>query len=124
MNIVQLDHINIAAPASLLQQVKQFYIDHLGFAEGPRPEFSSPGYWLYANELPLIHLSEKNRSGSGNSHLDHIAFRGLGLMALVRRLEQAGIEYRRNYIAELDMSQVFFHDPAGTGLEVNFTGEC
>lgn len=123
MKIIQLDHINIAAPAELLGRVRQFYIDLLGFTDGPRPEFSSRGSWLYVNGQSLVHLSETAGSDSGKGHLDHVAFRGQGLVAMKRRLEEAGVSYRSNFIEELEMTQLFFDDPAGTGLEVNFPGE-
>ena len=45
---MQLDHLNICAPATLLAEVCAFYCDILGFATGPRPELGVPGYWLYA----------------------------------------------------------------------------
>ena len=54
---MQLDHINIRAPRDLIEQVKDFYGELLGMVEGPRPDFDSEGYWLYAGEKALIHLS-------------------------------------------------------------------
>jgi hypothetical protein len=47
MGQVHLDHINVCAPPTLLEQVKAFYEEVLGLADGFRPTFSSNGYWLY-----------------------------------------------------------------------------
>jgi hypothetical protein len=55
--------------------------------------------------------------------LDHIAFQSNGLGAMKERLGNSGIEYRSGYIPEFNMTQLFFKDPAGTGLEVNFPDE-
>lgn len=123
MNICHIDHINIAAPAALLVQVRQFYVDILGLQDGFRPAFSGPGHWLYAGSRPLVHLSESDRHLSGNGHLDHVAFQARGLDQLITRLAEAGIEYRLAHIPEIALSQVFFNDPTGNGLEVNFQGE-
>ena len=41
----------------------------------------------------------------------------------VVELHEHAVAYRSNYIPEIDMTQLFFSDPAGTGLEVNFPGE-
>jgi len=122
---MHIDHINIKAPEALLEQVRRFYCEVLGLRKGFRPAFSTAGYWLYAGEQPLVHLSVgPESSGAGCSgHLDHIAFQASGLRDVLQRLERLGVEYRSSYIDELDLTQLFLKDPAGTGLEVNFKGE-
>jgi hypothetical protein len=52
-----------------------------------------------------------------------VAFRASGLASMKNRLASAGVEYRSGFIAEFNMTQLFFKDPAGTGLEVNFPDE-
>lgn len=130
---MHIDHINIRAPAGLLEQVRDFYCTLLGLEEGFRPNFTSGGYWLYANDRPLVHLSlggaapdpapRGGPSGGTKSGLDHVAFRSAGVDDLQERLDGRGVPYRVSYVAELDLSQVFFTDPVGTGIEVNFPGE-
>jgi catechol 2,3-dioxygenase-like lactoylglutathione lyase family enzyme len=118
---MKLDHFNIAAPADLLETVRDFYVDVLGFEDGFRPGFSRKGYWLYADGVPAIHLIESDRHRRGaNGFLDHIAFRASGPAVFVERLERHSVAYRRSRIEELGMTQLFFEDPAGTGLELNF----
>lgn len=107
----------------LLEKVRDFYCAILGLEAGFRPKFSQRGFWLYANSKPLVHLSESNRHSAGQGHLDHIAFQSSGLEAMIRRLELNAIEYRSSHISEFNMTQLFFKDPAGTGLEVNFPDE-
>ena len=122
---MKLDHFNIAAPMDLLQQVRDFYVEVLGFEQGFRPEFSRRGFWLYAEGKPCLHLieSEQHFANDKPGFLDHIAFRSTGLEGIRERLKQNTVEYRTSYIKEFEMTQLFFHDPAGTGLEINFPGE-
>lgn len=122
---MQLDHFNIAAPMDLLETVRDFYRDVLGFEEGFRPDFQRRGFWLYAGARPVVHLIESDRhhAAAGLIHLDHIAFRASGLARVKKALEQNGVAYRSSFIEEFSMTQLFFTDPAGTGLEINFPGE-
>ena len=59
--------------------------------------------------------------------IDHIniaaPFRSAGVGAMKDRLASHGIEYRSGHISEFNMTRLFFRDPAGTGLEVNFPDE-
>jgi catechol 2,3-dioxygenase-like lactoylglutathione lyase family enzyme len=122
---MRLDHINIRAPRGLIDRVRAFYRELLGLVEGPRPDFGSEGHWLYADGQALIHLSVGPGGPESDSpgHLDHVAFQSGGLDAFRARLESMEVPFRTNHIPELDMTQVFFTDPAGIGIEVNFPGE-
>lgn len=122
---MHIDHINIRAPNDLLEQVRQFYCAVFGLEEGFRPAFSSGGYWLYAGDHPIVHLSIGGEAGAvvRPTHLDHVAFQSGDLGTFQKTLDASGVTYRSNYISEIDLTQLFFSDPAGTGLEVNFPGE-
>jgi len=122
---MQIDHINISAPRDLLEEVREFYCTILEFQEGFRPGLPGRGYWLYSDNKPLIHLSERadRQPADKRGYLDHIAFRSSDLGTLKDRLSRLGVEYRSSYLEEFNMTQLFFMDPAGTGLEVNFTEE-
>jgi catechol 2,3-dioxygenase-like lactoylglutathione lyase family enzyme len=122
---MHIDHINIRAPEDLLEQVRHFYCTVFGLEEGFRPAFSSSGYWLYAGDRPIVHLSIGGEApvAARPTHLDHVAFQSAGLGAFQETLDEHAVGYRSNYIPEIDLTQLFFSDPAGTGLEVNFPGE-
>jgi len=122
---VRIDHINIAAPYELLEKVRDFYCSVLDLKDGFRPDFLGRGFWLYSDDKALVHLSERNDRQAAHQpgHLDHIAFRSSGLGAMKDRLASRGIDYRCGYIPEVNMTQLFFTDPAGTGLEVSFPNE-
>jgi catechol 2,3-dioxygenase-like lactoylglutathione lyase family enzyme len=123
---MQLDHFNIAGPWDLIETIKNFYVDVLGFEEGRRPAFDRRGYWLYSDGKPFIHLIESDRHGAAEKrhYLDHIAFRSSNAIAQRKRLEARGVPYRISSIPGDGTTQLFLQDPAGTGLEINFPEEA
>jgi catechol-2,3-dioxygenase len=125
MGVRRLDHFNITAPADLIERVRDFYVEVIGLSEGGRPDFMSRGFWLYAGSEPLVHLttSDDARTPAARSTFDHVAFSCEGLREFVERLERAGVEYKSDEVASLNQTQLFLRDPAGVGLELNFTGE-
>jgi len=122
---MHLDHINISAPAELLAEVRDFYCNLLGLAEGFRPMFSKKGFWLYSEEKPIIHLVESldHHHNGKQGFFDHFALQATGLKKLLEKLDTAGIGYKMSYLPETDLSQVFCKDPAGIRVEINFPGE-
>jgi catechol 2,3-dioxygenase-like lactoylglutathione lyase family enzyme len=120
-----IDHINIAAPSELLEEVKDFYCDVLGLTEGFRPNFSRDGYWLYSGEKALVHLivSSGHHENEKQGYFDHFALRTTGLAKVLGRLDRFRIEYRTSHIAEIGLTQIFCKDPSGTGVELSFLDE-
>jgi catechol-2,3-dioxygenase len=125
MEIKYLDHFNIRAPKGQLSAVKDFYIDILGFKVGFRPKMSGLGQWLYAGSNAMVHLSEdENRtSQKGDDFLDHIAMRCVGINEFAKKLKENSIQYKPVQLPEIDLIQLFFKDPAGVTIELNFKGE-
>lgn len=125
MNVMNLDHFNIRAPKEKLLEVKKFYSEVMDFKEGFRPKFSGPGYWLYAGSNALIHLSEdeSRTEKKRKDFLDHIAMRCVGVNEFVKRLNAFSITFKTAHIPEIDLIQLFFEDPAGITIEINFKGE-
>lgn len=122
---MQFEHINISAPQGLLEQVKDFYLILFELELGFRPNFSDQGYWLYYQEQPIIHLSQHD-SRQGHDHpgfLDHIAFRLDDIERFTQKLSQLNIPYKMKPVPQLNMQQVFLHDPTGIKLEINFVNE-
>jgi glyoxylase I family protein len=129
MGVNGIQHYNIAAGAELIERVKDFYVEALGFKVGHRPGFMRGGFWLYAGGEPLVHLGVRGegdaRAGeaSADGALDHVAFSCEGLADFVARLERAGVPYTADEVPSLRQVQLFLRDPAGVGVELNFTGE-
>ena len=122
---MHIDHINISAPAELLLKVRDFYCDVLGLTEGFRPEFPRNGFWLYSEGKPIIHLVEslEHHRNERQGFFDHFALQATGLAKVLEQLNATGIEYKLSYLPEINLSQIFFKDPSGTGVEVNFINE-
>lgn len=122
---MQFEHFNISAPQGLLEQVKDFYLILFELELGFRPDFPDQGYWLYFKTQPVIHLSQDEmRQGANDAgYLDHIAFRLEGIERFTQKLSQLNIPYKINPVPQLNMQQVFLHDPTGIKLEINFVNE-
>ena len=122
---MHIDHINVAAPAGLLEKVRDFYCDVLGLKEGFRPNFSRDGYWLYSGDKALVHLivSTRHHQNERQGYFDHFALRATGLAEMLERLDRFDIEYTTSHIAELSLTQIFCKDPSGTGVEISFLDE-
>ena len=122
---MHIDHINISAPMGLLQDVRDFYCDVLGFTEGFRPQFSRAGFWLYSEDKPLIHLfeSEEHFSNEKQGYFDHFALRATGITKVLQKLNDSDIKHRTNFLPDIGLTQIFCKDPSGTGVELNFVNE-
>ena len=120
---MQFDHFNISAPEAMVEAVKDFYCDLFDLSVGKRASFKSRGYWLCKQDKAILHLTisnnhfEQDRPG----YLDHIAFRMTGRDEFLKQLEQRSIKYDKKYLEDIELTQVFFFDPAGNQLEINFT---
>ena len=86
-----------------------------------RDSSGPPGKWLYDESgHPVVHLSTTSAGARGRrQHLDHIAFRTDNINGVIRELDSRKIKYEIYEVAEIDLIQVFFHDPEGGRLEVS-----
>ena len=127
MGVRGLNHFNVTAPAEVIKRVRDFYVEVLGLRVGERPGFRREGFWLYAGADPVVHLTIEDggdaRTPAARTTFDHVAFSCEGLREFVERLERAGVEYEADEVASLGQVQLFLRDPAGVGVELNFTGE-
>ena len=124
MGVIGFNHYNLRAPRELLDSLKAFYCDVVGLAQGFRPPFDSFGYWLYAGDKCVLHLSEAAADEVRHTHLsttfDHAAFTCTGRPEMEARLKQRGILFRKGQVPALGITQLFFKDPAGNGIELSF----
>jgi catechol-2,3-dioxygenase len=119
---MRLEHFNISGPIELLETVRTFYIEVLGLTDGFRPAVPTRGYWLYSGGDAVVHLNESadRQPPPRANFLDHIAFACDDVAALEKRLQAQRIEYSINRYPAVNLTQIFLHDPAGTGIELNF----
>lgn len=126
--IIGLNHVNLRAPADLLERLRDFYRDVVGLAPGFRPAFASQGYWLYAGDQPVMHLSiqasdEVPRQPAAPGVFDHFALSAADPEAVAARLRAHGVAFEVSRSDLTRQHQFFFSDPAGNGVELNFPFE-
>jgi len=119
-----IDHYNLRSDENMIEVLKDFYINIVGLKLGHRPPFKSKGYWLYANDKDVLHLSTskdniKNLTNV-NSTLDHVSFSALNKKTFMETLKNNNIIFKERYIPEINIEQLFFKDPAGNGIELIF----
>jgi catechol 2,3-dioxygenase-like lactoylglutathione lyase family enzyme len=112
-----------------LEATKRFYTEIVGLTVGDRPPLDFPGYWLYCGGVPTVHLIY-NRTGDmpiegvpDTGRLDHIAFASTGLRDMRTKLQLHGIKYEERVLPRIKMTQLFYRDPDGIAIEMNFSTE-
>ena len=125
MPAIGFNHYNLRAPRTLLDELKDFYCETLGLTVGERPAFRSFGYWLYAGSRDVLHLSETALGEVRATHVattfDHVAFTCTDPMGMEKILVERRIEFGERFIDQTGTKQIFFRDPAGNGVELNFS---
>jgi len=124
MSVDGLNHYNLRASQPLLDVLRDFYITVVGLEPGFRPPFDSFGYWLYAGGHPVVHLVEalpgEHRPIGGAGTFDHAAFSCTDEQLFRTRLAHHGIKFSCEVVPLTGELQLFFKDPAGNGVELNF----
>ena len=127
MPVTALNHYNLRAPRPLLDAIRNFYCDVVGLKEGARPPFNFFGYWLYAGNDPILHLVEAHgaeQRGAGEfGTFDHVAFTCHGRREMEAQLLSRGVAFRVAEVPGAGQVQFFLKDPAGNGVELNFSGD-
>ena len=127
MGVLAFNHFNIRAPKPLLEDVKNFYLEVIGLTEGFRPDVPIHGYWLYLEDLPVLHLMEWNVIAETpkyeKGYLDHVAFSCNGLEEFITKLKNLDVLYKRRdfNIGGGVFTQLEVSDPVGNGVELNFS---
>lgn len=122
MGVAAMNHFTILTDD--LQRTLAFYTEHLELRAGDRPPFAFDGAWLYAKDGndPILHIiAGRPKAQLVPGVIDHMAFTGEGLVAAVKRLEKHGVPYElRRLPGDWGTWQLFFHDPNGAKIEIDF----
>lgn len=119
MPITRMNHFTVLCE-DLATTVK-FYADILGLCEGPRPPLGIPGAWLYAGSEPVLHvIAGRALPNPRGGVLDHMAFSAENLRDIAARLNAAGVPFSLGRQARTHVWQLFFHDPNGARVELDF----
>ena len=128
MRVSGLNHFNITASPSLIEQVKQFYLDIIGLTVGPRAHLDHEGYWLYAGEVPILHLSARRNIEQvtlvQKGYFNHISLSCVGLQAAIAKMTATQTPYQLIQLSDIHQTQIFLKDPADIGVELTFFDEC
>ena len=102
----------------------EFYRELLGLAEGPRPPLAFPGAWLYAGGAAILHIvGGRTRDELKAGVIDHMAFSATDLSDTLALLASRNIEHTCRRLAGTGTWQVFFHDPNGARVELDFAAD-
>ncbi|WP_242153543.1 VOC family protein [Sphingomonas sp. BAUL-RG-20F-R05-02] len=121
MRITAMDHFTVTTDN--LGESIAFYAA-LGLDPGPRPDFPVAGSWLYTGGRAVLHLVETTSDlmpAVRRGALDHMAFRGTGLVSVVKW--PRGQDIPCSLIrapAPFTQWQLFFSDPNGVEVEIDF----
>ena len=121
MAVVGLDHY--ALLCSDPDRTTRFYTEVVGLEVGFRPaELTFAGVWLYAGGQPIVHIVfGKPIATRETGAVDHLALKAAGdLDETIARLRKHNIEYTMRVLQRTGITQVFFRDPDGVGVELNF----
>lgn len=128
MPALGLNHYNLRAQRDLMEALRAFYVEVVGLEPGPRPPFASVGHWLYAGGRPVLHLSlaspAEGRTTAARTTFDHVAFDCSGRAGHEAVLAERDIAYEVARVPGTAQVQVFFSDPAGNGVELDFADDA
>jgi catechol 2,3-dioxygenase-like lactoylglutathione lyase family enzyme len=119
MSVTGMNHFNILTDD--VDRTVAFYRDAVGLETGPRPDLGFPGAWMYASGRPILHVSGgRKKDELRPGVIDHMAFSARGLADTLARLDRMGIHYAHRRQAGAGTWQVFFFDPNGARVELDF----
>jgi len=133
MPVTHLEHFLIQTAD--LDATRDWYVQTLGFREGPHPDFKFPVVWLYLGEQDVIHLTQGGKQVSdnrkqylgqqsdatqGSGVIDHMAFRCTGLREMMQHLKDRGVAFRTRQVDDQGLYQLFLLDPNGVKIELNY----
>lgn len=130
MKVNALDHINIVTDD--LAGTVRFFVDIFGLdvRDAPPPLPPEQFQWLYdESNRAIFHIVSKAAKqaypretpmGGLTGAIHHVALSCSGYETFTEKLQAHNIEYRTNTIASANLRQIFFTEPNGVLLELNF----
>jgi len=134
MPLAHIEHFLVAADD--IDATRDWYARVLGMRSGPHPEFSFPVHWMYIGDVDVVHIGPSARNASenqkkylgrtsqssaqGTGAIDHIAFRATGLREMIQHLRDQNISFNQRRANGQALFQLFFLDPNGIKIELNF----
>jgi catechol 2,3-dioxygenase-like lactoylglutathione lyase family enzyme len=139
MPLTHIEHFLVAADD--LDATRDWYARVLGMKPGPHPDFGFPVHWMYIGDTDVVHIGPSARmagenqkkylgrtsqgGAEGTGAVDHIAFRATGLRQMIQHLQDQKVEFQQRRANGQALYQLFFLDPNGIKIELNFdAAEC
>jgi catechol 2,3-dioxygenase-like lactoylglutathione lyase family enzyme len=137
MPLSHIEHLLVVSDD--IDATRDWYVRVLGMTSGPHPDFGFPVHWMYLGGVDVVHIgpSAKNAGDiqkkylgrtsqaatSGTGAIDHIAFRATGLSQMIQHLKAEGIEFSQRRANGQALFQLFFYDPNGIKIELNYAAD-
>jgi catechol 2,3-dioxygenase-like lactoylglutathione lyase family enzyme len=111
-----------------IDATRDFWCAALELEQGERPPLEFPGYWLYADGAPCVHVADRAAYEAHSESIgipasalpvDHVAFGEDGYDEVVARLARHGIDAAVNEVPAAGLRQLFIEDPNGVKVEIN-----
>jgi len=134
MPLSHIEHLLIASDD--IDATRDWYARVLGMTSGPHPDFGFPVHWMYVGDVDVVHIGPSAKmagaiqkqylgrtsqaSAQGTGAIDHIAFRASGLREMISHLRKQNIPFTQRRANGQALFQLFFHDPNGIKIELNF----
>lgn len=114
-----MNHFTILS--SDVERTTRFYCDLLDLESGYRPSLRSPGAWLYVDGSAVLHIIGRDQVPDPPAGvIDHLAFTASDIGLALDRLDERGIPCEVRKQVGSGIWQVFFHDPDGAKVELDF----
>jgi catechol 2,3-dioxygenase-like lactoylglutathione lyase family enzyme len=134
MPLSHIEHFLVASDD--IDATRDWYARVLGMTSGPHPDFGFPVHWMYLGRVDVVHIGPSARMAgdiqkkylgrtsqaheAGTGALDHVAFRATGLRSMLEHLKKEKISFTQRRANGQALFQLFFHDPNGIKIELNF----
>jgi catechol 2,3-dioxygenase-like lactoylglutathione lyase family enzyme len=134
MPLSHIEHFLVAAGD--IDSTRDWYARILGMKAGAHPDFGFPVHWMYIGDVDVVHIGPSAKAageiqkkylgrtsgdaGTGTGAIDHIAFRATGLRAMLEHLRAERVAFSKRRANGQALFQVFFHDPNGIKIELNY----
>ena len=134
MPLSHIEHLLIASDD--IDATRDWYARVLGMTSGPHPDFGFPVHWMYLGDVDVVHIGPSAKmagaiqkqylgrtsqaSAQGTGAIDHIAFRASGLRDMISHLRKQNVPFSQRRANGQALFQLFFHDPNGIKIELNF----
>lgn len=120
---MRLDHVTIRTRD--IAAARDFFRTVFELEDGERPRAirGIPGFWLYSEGQPLVHIIGSGGTGFDQAAeaIDHVGFRLEGYAAFRARLDRLGIRYSLMDLADIQERRIFLRAPGGPLLEAVFS---